>query len=65
MHCLKMNFKNERHLIQVLLLVKVTLLMMDHKISEYFNQFINSYNFTPNNIGCLFIVYELGRWSKA
>ena len=34
-----MNFKNYRHLTQDFLLVKVTLVMMDHKISRYFNQF--------------------------
>ena len=40
MYLLKINFRNYRHLTQVFLLVKVTLAMIDHKISfkKYFNQ---------------------------
>ena len=34
-----MNLKNYKHLTQVFLLVKVILIMMDHKITKYSNQF--------------------------
>ena len=35
----KSAFKNYKHLTKVLLLVKFTLIMIDHKITLYFNQF--------------------------
>ena len=39
MYLLKMNLKNYRHLTRVFLLVKITLLMMEHNFTLYFNSF--------------------------
>ena len=37
-HLFKINYKDYKHLIQAILLVKIILKKMEHKIIQYFNQ---------------------------